>query len=70
MLLERVVCGSCAVPMKCTKTGKRVCYNESVILSGDEFTCPSCGAVVIPITGDVVPAFVVKNYTQLLQVND
>lgn len=52
MLLERVVCGACRTPMRCTQTSVPVVYNDSVVYHGTEFTCPKCGNVVIPITSE------------------
>jgi transcription initiation factor IIE alpha subunit len=70
-MVERVVCGKCAVPMKCTKTGKQVCYNNAVIFHGDEFTCPSCGSVVVPITSQQgIDAYDFHKESSCLDVND
>lgn len=52
MLLERVICGNCTVPMRCTKTSVPVMYNEAVVYFGTEFTCPECGQKTIPITSE------------------
>jgi len=52
MLLERVICGECITPMKCTDTSVPVVYNNSVVYYGTKFTCPKCGNTSIPITSE------------------
>lgn len=43
-----VVCGNCRREMHCTKTGATCRWNEGHhVYSGDEFTCPDCGAKII-----------------------
>lgn len=70
-MVERVVCGKCAIPMKCTKTGKQICYNNSVIYFADEFTCPRCGAVVLPISSqESISVYDIRKNPNCLAVND
>lgn len=52
MQLERVICGACSTPMRCTDTSVPVVYNDAVVYYGTEFTCPNCGQCVIPITSE------------------
>lgn len=54
MMLRMVICGKCAVKMKCSKNSKPVRINKMVCFFADEYTCPSCGAITIPVQGTYV----------------
>ena len=53
-MIRMVVCGKCAIKMKCTKTGKAVRINKMICFFADEYTCTSCGAITIPIEGTYI----------------
>ena len=71
MLIERVICGACVTPMRCTDTSVPVVYNDSVVYYGTEFTCPNCGQVVIPITSErPMDAYGFKRPSNTIEVNE
>lgn len=39
----KIVCSTCCVTMKCSRTGVFVRYNGKNTYSGDEYKCPQCG---------------------------
>lgn len=60
-MIRMVICGKCAIKMGCTKTGKPVRINHMVCFFADEYTCPSCGDVTIPIEGTYIDSTGTEN---------
>lgn len=42
-----IICVTCVMEMKCTKTGIGVDYGNGHVYSGDRFQCENCGADII-----------------------
>jgi len=53
-MVKRVLCANCCTFMSCTKTGKPVVINDSVVFYVDVYTCKTCGNSVAPIETDWV----------------
>ena len=51
-MVKRVICANCAVFMDCTKTGKPIVINDSVVFYADVYTCKTCGNSTAPIESD------------------
>ncbi len=55
-MIKRVLCANCCVFMSCSKTGKPIVVNDSVVFYADVYTCKLCGNSTVPIDTDWMEA--------------